>query len=420
MELLIINSCLYFFAIFFYYKKKCSLDLGFFLLAAFFLSSVGSCWYYTYYVASHSYTNLTLLAFIYLFGLTIVCLLPILRQDMSNIRYVRTYQVSEFLTICSFIFAIASVIPFFQLISKISFGSVGLSLGKMYESNEDNASLLFSGVGKISFSVIRHFGDVVLVLWGYQLTLQKKNVFLLLGLSISLLTFLLFGFLSGSRGGILFNIVGIFSVFLILKNVLDKKIVRLITRWGLISIIVIAFLFLLISISRFDYAVSESDDAENSFLRWISQYIGEGMMRFNHTIWNLNTYMDGAQNFNYFLDLFGFISFSNYESLVNYYGMKLQTPVDVFYTFIGDFVIDFGILGAPVFCFILYWLLKKTMHFRKGGIEIWQLIILIQFCHLFFFGFASNVYRGYYIQESLIYSWVFALITYLIPRLKRV
>ena len=338
---------------------------------------------------------------------------------MSAVRFIRTYQLSQFLTVCSFIFAFSSIIPFIQLVSKISFGSIGLSLGKMYETNEDTAKLLFSGAGKISFAVIRHFGDVILVLWGYQLTLQKKNYFLLFGLSISLLTFLLFGFLSGSRGGILFNIVGILSVFLILKNMLDKKIIKHITRWGLLSIAGVAFLFILISISRFDYAVSQSDDPENSFLRWISQYVGEGMMRFNHTIWNLNTYMDGAQNFNYFLDLFGFISFSNYDNLINYYGMKLQTPVDVFYTFIGDFVMDFGILGTVFFCLILYWLLKKTMNFRKGGIEIWQLIILVQFCHLFFFGFASNVYRGYYIQESLIYSWVFALITYLIPRLKR-
>jgi oligosaccharide repeat unit polymerase len=418
MELLIANSCLYFFATFFYYKKKRSLDLGFFLLAVFFLSSLGSCWYYTYYVASHSYTNLSLIGFIYLFGLIIVCLLPILKQNMSAVRFIRTYEVSEFLTVCSFIFVFASIIPFFQLVSKISFGSIGLSLGKMYEANEDTANLLFSGAGKISFAVIRRFTDVILVLWGYQLTLQKKNYFLLFGLSISLLTFLLFGFLSGSRGGILFNIVGVFSVFLILKNVFDKRIIKHITRWGLISMIGVASLFILISTSRFDYALSESGDSESSLLRWISQYLGEGMMRFNHTIWNLNTYMNGVQNFNYFLDLFGLVSFSNYDNLINYYGMKLQTPVDVFYTFIGDFVIDFGILGALIFCLIIYWLLKKTMNFRKGAIEIWQLIILVQFCHLFFFGFASNVYRGYYIQESLVYAWLFALVTYLIPRLK--
>jgi oligosaccharide repeat unit polymerase len=418
MELLIVNSCLYFFMTFFYYKKKRALDLGFFLLAVFFLSSVGSCWYYTYYVASHSYTNLSLIGFIYLFGLIIVCLLPILKQNMSAVRYIRTYQVSTFLTVCSFIFVFASIIPFIQLVSKLSIGSIGLSLGKMYETNEDTANLLFSGAGKISFAVIRHFTDVIFVLWGYQLTLQKKNYFLLFGLSISLLTFLLFGFLSGSRGGILFNIVGIFSVFIILKNVFDKKIIKHFTRWGLISIIGVAFLFFLISTSRFDYALSESGDSESSLLRWISQYLGEGMMRFNHTIWNLNTYMNGVQNFNYFLDIFGFVSFSNYDNLINYYGMKLQTPVDVFYTFIGDFVIDFGIFGALVFCLIIYWLLKKTMNFRKGAIEIWQLIILVQFCHLFFFGFASNVYRGYYIQESLLYSWLFALVTYLIPRLK--
>lgn len=418
MTVIILNSIAYLTLLFIYFLKKRELDLGFFIILTFLISSIGSCWYYTFDVAANSYTNISFVAFIYLFISYFICVFPILKFNTNNIRSIReTGSLNSFLTIISIVFSLAGIIPCFELLMYLSPNALGGSvLGMMYEKEIDMSSVFFSGVGKFFFAIIRRFPDIIIVLLLYNFSRSKKKIFLLIGLSISILAIILYNILSGSRGGVLFDFVGLFCGILIFRPFLDKKLFKKIVKYSSIVVIGVFLAIALITVSRFSYSVSNAS-SDSTLDRWISQYIGEGMIRFNHTIWNLKKTAEGDQNFSYFKDLIGLDTITDYDLLIRKYHAILGAPVDVFYTFIGDFVIDFGLFGGLLLCVFIYFTLKRLTRIKDGRIEIWQIVLLLQFCHLFFFGFAANVYRSYFIQQNLLYSWIVLIVIYLIPRL---
>lgn len=412
--LVAINAIAYIIPLILYYKKKRQIDIGFLFYMIFAVSAIGSFWYYSQEDVDLYYPNIELSAFIYLWLMINFCLLPLYQTNLRKITYIDDRGIAPLLDGLSIMFVVLSLLPIVSLLSKVSLSMfVGNDLGRMYESDADKSALYFSGISKYCFALIRRFEDILIILFFYQLSKAKKNWTLINAMWLPIGLFVLFKVASGSRGGVMSTFIAFFAMALFLRNTFEQKTFAYIRKIGLVFTSFIILVVSAISISRFFFSVSAAS-SKATLDRWISQYLGEGMVRFNDTIWNNDILMNGDQNIIFLKHLLGFDVIENYDTFMMFYEAKLGLPVNVFYTFVGDWVLDFGIIGTIVVTVLFYILFKKLLNSYKSGVNILQLTILMIIFHFIGFGFAANVYRTIFIQKDTMILIIFAVVIYII------
>ena len=378
------------------------------------VSAIGSFWYYSQEDVDLYYPNIELSAFIYLWLMINFCLLPLYQTNLRKITYIDDRGIAPLLDGLSIMFVVLSLLPIVSLLSKVSLSMfVGNDLGRMYESDADKSALYFSGISKYCFALIRRFEDILIILFFYQLSKAKKNWALINAMWLPIGLFVLFKVASGSRGGVMSTFIAFFAMALFLRNTFEQKTFAYIRKIGVVFTSFIIVVVSAISISRFFFSVSAAS-SRATLDRWISQYLGEGMVRFNDTVWNNDILMNGDQNIIFLKHLLGFDVIENYDTFMMFYEAKLGLPVNVFYTFVGDWVLDFGIIGTIVVTVLFYILFKKLLNSYKSGVNILQLTILMIIFHFIGFGFAANVYRTIFIQKDTMILIIFAVVIYII------
>lgn len=417
--LVAINAIAYIIPLILYYKKKRQIDIGFLFYTIFAVSAIGSFWYYSQEDVDIYYPNIELSAFVYLWLMINFCLLPLYQTDLRKITYIDDRGIAPLLDGLSIMFVVLSLLPIVSLLSKVSLSMfVGNDLGRMYESDADKSALYFSGISKYCFALIRRFEDILIILFFYQLSKAKKNWTLINAMWLPIGLFVLFKVASGSRGGVMSTFIAFFAMALFLRNTFEQKTFAYIRKIGVVFTSFIIVVVSAISISRFFFSVSAAS-SRATLDRWISQYLGEGMVRFNDTVWNNDILMNGDQNIIFLKHLLGFDVIENYDTFMMFYEAKLGLPVNVFYTFVGDWVLDFGIIGTIVVAVLFYILFKKLLSSYKSGVNVLQLTILMIIFHFIGFGFAANVYRTIFIQKDTMILIIFAVAIYLIQILAR-
>lgn len=412
--LVAINAIAYIIPLILYYKKKRQIDIGFLFYMVFAVSAIGSFWYYSQEDVDLYYPNIELSAFIYLWLMINFCLLPLYQTNLRKITYIDDRGIAPLLDGLSIMFVVLSLLPIVSLLSKVSLSMfVGNDLGRMYESDADKSALYFSGISKYCFALIRRFEDILIILFFYQLSKAKKNWALINAMWLPIGLFVLFKVASGSRGGVMSTFIAFFAMALFLRNTFEQKTFAYIRKIGVVFTSFIIVVVSAISISRFFFSVSAAS-SRATLDRWISQYLGEGMVRFNDTVWNNDILMNGDQNIIFLKHLLGFDVIENYDTFMMFYEAKLGLPVNVFYTFVGDWVLDFGIIGTIVVTVLFYILFKKLLNSYKSGVNILQLTILMIIFHFIGFGFAANVYRTIFIQKDTMILIIFAVVIYII------
>ena len=416
MALTILNAIAYLLSLIIYQRKKKTIDVGTFLYALFTFSALGSVWYYGHDNVDLYYPDITFIPYLYLWAMVNLCLYPMSKVNFQKIKGIDDKGIAVFLNLLSIYLIVFSILPFISLITKFSvYNLIGDALGELYETNIDKSEYYFSGISKISFAFIRRFGDIAVILLFYQITKKRKNKWIIAGLLLSNIFFFIFSLASGSRGGMLATLFVFVSLGLLLKNVFDESLFIKLKKTAIILVALIGIMISLISISRFNYSISESSSTA-TLDRWISQYIGEGMIRFNEDLWHIDRTMNGSQNFYYLKVLLGNGSLNSYQSEMTKYEGLLDAPVTVFYTFIGDFYLDFGLIGTFLFVLLFLFIFSKLLSCKRGLISISQLILLSICFHMLSFGFAANLYRTVYIQRDTMYLIILALVLFIIQQ----
>lgn len=141
----------------------------------------------------------------------------------------------------------------------------------------------------------------------------------------------------------------------IYREVLKSKI----KKAGILLISGMVVLFTLISISRYNNGANTMNMNESLLL-----YISEGPIRFSGEKWKKPLTTNGDVNLNYFKHLIGAKTFLGYREREEYYVSKTGHRIEVFYTYVGDLLSDFGYIGTIIVCLVLMFYWKKTIEKR--------------------------------------------------------
>ena len=272
------------------------------------------------------------------------------------------------------------------------------SLATIYEDDIDILSRKLSFIGrKINylFSFISYLWPILLIY-----SLKKNNKKMTYILLLQIINEFLKGYICAGRVYLVRYILYLVLVFLIGEATLSAKVKKYATI-GFVSVLsFIVVLLTYITVSRYDGMNSDSMD----IMTWVSLYLGEGCLRFSQYVWNMDAISYGDACFSGVKSILGMETFTDNEIRRLHYEPILKIPTNIFYTYVGDIVIDFGkgiaFLLNLLCSFFTLKILKRVD--KQGYINGTQFFILLIISNMIAFGFMYYVYKIYVIQIGLL------------------
>jgi oligosaccharide repeat unit polymerase len=371
-----INIVLYILAwivtIILYHIKKKIIDAGSILLFTYLIYSITSLLLYNspfYY-----FDRIRLFPFIYLFLILVLVFWPILKYNANKINDIQKVP-SIYISIICLIFIVASLVQLPTLISDFTFSIKRLlttSSGGLDLYNKAMAGSRSIGDGKISnlASIISNaFGNFGILLFFYYLTLKKRNKLILIGLFISSILSILINIILGQRGPILETLLSMIITYFALRRFIQPNVNRIIKIVG--GSLLLASLIPVIALTN-----SRFGDSKKGSMSSIYLYGGQENLCFNNHGLDNGGIRYGDRTFPLFKRILGFenVPKNFMERRAKYPHLKMSD--ENFYTFVGDFTLDFGpIIATLIFLFFTLFVIIKTK-IRNGIIRFHQLILL--------------------------------------------
>lgn len=398
---LIILSCLY-------YKKKTKFKIGLYVLLIYTLSSIMSI---VYVLQPYSWSFLNGASqwwpIIYWMTIFLITCIPIFRFDVSKVSEIG-YNNDFLLKVCKIGFLI-SIIPFFeQLITAshtlIGAGDFAQTALALHDDNDgiEKLSIISQLLLKVNIAIYDLSFLILLVLFMQK----KKNNFAIFCILFIITTRNLTGLIVGHRSSFIEVLQKLILIALIALPLVDrvkrKKILKVVSL-GLITFLA---LFLIITIGR-SMGYNERD-SDFTLIAFLSRYMGEQFLLFNEYLPIMRETTGGEFTCWYFLEALGL---NPHELSHDYYYITLTRlqgiPQNVFYSYIGNFVQDFGFFATaiilPLVSMFFVWLTKV----RGNKIPLSTLYIFVFYTSIIMQGVTSYCYNGthgkFFIFSFLIY-----------------
>lgn len=299
---------------------------------------------------------------------------PILKYDAYKIDEIQKVP-SIYLLIISIIFIVASLVQLPTIISDFAFSikklltssSGGLDL---YHKSLAGARLLGDGnISNFGSIISNTYGKFGILLFFYYLTLQKRSKLILIGLFISTIISILSSISLGQRGLIIDTLLSMIITYFALRRFFQPKVNRIIKIVGGWMLLAALIPVIALTISRF------GNDKKGS-MSSVYYYGGQENLNFNNYGLDAGGIRYGDRTFPLFKRILGFenVPKNFVERRAKYQHLKMDD--ESFYTFVGDFTLDFGPITATIiFVFFSIFVVIKTK-IRNGIIRFHQLILL--------------------------------------------
>ena len=321
------------------------------------------------------YLPLKLFPYIYLYVMLMTALSPTIYIHLNPVKNIEQPQ-TNILGIISVIIIISSVLLVPDIIANFGTGLVKLftetDAGKdAYMEHIEEDKEAGSGISNIPAIIYNAFSDITIFLCFYYMTCKKKNYWLIAGLIFAILIGVLIPMMHGQRGGVIAAVLTTCVGYALFQQYISRRINRVIRLLGITSIIAIAVPVAAITISRF----GNMGGGVTGFLNW---YVGQGSLYFNNFALDAGGTRNGDRTLNLAKRLIDPDTPKNYTERREKYS-HLNIDDNIFSTFVGDFVIDFGPI-TTVFIFVIFnGLILYLIRFRNsrdGTLKLHQALLL--------------------------------------------
>lgn len=311
--------------------------------------------------------------FVYLFLMLLLALWPVLRFDSRQITSIE--QPSSFVlhTTAGLItcFALVQIPSILQLLHEGGLMQIltnpDMGQEKYLESIQE-AGESGSGISNLTAIVLNAFSDIAILLFFYYLTLPKKHWLLIGGLSLAVIMHILMPIMSGLRGSVVVALFTIIAAYFLMRSYLSARLRKWIDVTGIVLFCIIAIPLAAITISRFN---SEDGGAGGS----VVYYGGQAPLNFNNYGLDAGGIRNGDRTFNLVKKLIDPSTPINYvDRREKYFYLKMDD--NIFYTFVGDFTLDFGPYIAPLIFLLFTGLILLLTKPQENSIAFHQLLLI--------------------------------------------
>ena len=321
------------------------------------------------------YLPLTVLPFIYLYLMLMIALSPAIYVHFHPTNKIEDPN-SRIPYLVSIIIIIASFLLLPDILSNFADGFVKLftdvdagkdAYSEQIEEVQDGGG---SGISNLTAIIYNSLMDFPAFMTFYFLTKEKKNVWLISGLFFAVLVGLLLPIMRGQRGGVVMCTLTLFLAYMMYRNYLSAKVNKFVKLVGIILVITVSLPIAAITISRFG-----SDNVGPGVGGYINWYVGQGNLYFNNYAFDNGGIRYGDRTINLFKRIIYPDTPQNYDERRWKY-RNLNIDDNLFTTFVGDFVIDFGPILATVIFIVFSYFVLVNIRTRGDTIKLHQLVLL--------------------------------------------
>ena len=346
--------------------------------------------------------DITFAPYLYLFVLIMIGLLPIsmLRPiDGKELKVVYNegivYGIVVVLAVCSFI-------PLLESLIQIAFSGLD-NLASIYEERPDDfdTRAYFSFIGRIFYSVEDYFEFLTPTFFFVYVTMFKeKKMWIVIGLVVALLNPLFNNLANGQRYYAVVFVYMILYNYLLFYKMIDEQQRKFLGQLALIIGGIMGLLFVSISLNRTTDGTEELG-AAYGFVR----YMGESMYNFNTDCYWITDYVGGEQS------LKGFYSYLGIDNTsIEDRSSLLGIVSNVFYTYIGAFVMDYGLFFSFILLSLVALLFYRIITKLDKEVNIGILIIISLYANMLLFGTTYFIYENGFIH----FVWAIILSVFLL------
>lgn len=356
--------------VFYKHRKQCmgAISSGGFILLTYLLYAVSS--FFLYQVRADDFGRMHILQFVYLFALLYIGLKPVLEYDKAKVTQIIA-PPEIVLKLFSIIYVISTLLYLPSAISSIQEGLTTLLLdpsggADLYNERLNSGQQGDNGISNLFSIFYNIFSDCAVLVYFYYLTKPEGKKYLISVLTMSILASILISLATGNRTQVTLVVLSLIASYLLFKDLYNQKIKKIVSVFGFLLAILVAFLFLVLTASRFG---DLSDGGFDSML----YYIGQANLYFNKYAFDLGGIRFGDRTINLFKDFAGFdVPSGIFDTRDKYSNMVADDSI--FTTYIGDFVLDFGPWLTPLLVIIFTLLILKQTKTKKGIIHFYKLI----------------------------------------------
>ena len=298
------------------------------------------------------------------------------RYISPNISSFR-YSNIKYFTYLIFVIAVLFIIFNISNVSLSSFLSPE-NLAESYDTANDDlkyqqssSSGISAYVSMLQFAV----GDYAIFLLGYFLIRgDKKSALMML---CAVLAHIIMMLSKGARSGliqILFSIVFVYCSF---YQYINAKLINIVKKIGFVFLIILGSAFSVITFGRFG-----GSGFDELIVFSLESYIGQPMLNFANYGLDANGIRYGDRTAPIIRKLLGLHTSTNfYERRETYSNMLIDDSY--FYTFVGDFTLDYGPIIGFMLLFVISLLLRKMINPYNTGYKLSHLLvfyIIFQWC----------------------------------------
>ena len=338
-----------------------------------------------------------------------VVLLPVYKFDKSS--FVEIYYNEKFVHIVCIISIFLCILPLLEIIPEIrklfSYGGgVSDSISEMHDMDDKEQTL--SPLGHIFMRCVWALYDLCF-LFIYPLVKQKKKDKLaILGVFMVFLTCNLRNISTAQRAGSFKFLLQLLVVMAIYWPLLNAKSKKYISKIGFVLITAMLTLFLVVTIAR---SLKHSErDSSYTLSAFFVRYAGEGLCNYNNYAFDVKESLGGTLTLWLPRKMLGIETPNiNRDYYYNIAQRKQKIPHNVFYTFIGFFVLDLGPYLGGLLLIFLSLLCTKLIPCKRKVIPMSSLFLFVMYLKIIEYGPIGYVYSG---EESLyiiIYIFLFCI-----------
>ncbi len=338
--------------------------------------------------------KITITPFFYLFGIFLICVLPLIKLDNKLISKRNLRCNKNLFNFLVLLLALCSIEPFLEILYFIFTKGIN-ELGSIYTEGKFQKGYSetnhFSFIGKFLFSIVDYFKFVSIPLLFFYVT-RGKNKYILIGLLIASLTPTLNSLAHGQRFLVMFLTFSYIFNFLLFRPFISQIRLNSIKKIGLLGGVGIGFIVFAISISRFGAGTEYSADGYGTLYQFV-RYLGESFCNFNSYAFHLTEFLDGQNSWS------GYYAYFTNEGLdIGEKNRLIGITVNIFYTYIGSFVLDYGLSKAfLILCLLAYFGFVTVKSFRRN-MKFGSVILINLYVNILLFGTTYFIYQNGFIH----------------------
>lgn len=358
-----------------YQRKRKTFDAGSLILFLYLLTAIASYFLYGDEYYGSSFRGLSLFTFLLLFVLLFIGAYPVLNYDGHNNNLVTPNK--KLIVIISIVFIVSSLMSVSSILQDFRQGIVLMLTtdeggAELYrEAAEGNENMGHGGLSNLFSVLITALTNLSALFLFYLIKFYKDNKLLVWGLAFSFVLLFMRYIGMGTRGSVVEFLLLLFASYLLFKPYYSERITSIVNKLLVVFAILVSIPVIAISVSRFNNQSGTSGVGSSTLF-----YAGQGNLYFNKYALDNNGIRYGDRVIPLFKRM-AFISnvpHNFWERRAKYPQLKIND--EVFVTFVGDFLLDFGPFFGS-FIIVLFSLIFIHITRARGHlIGFHQLIIL--------------------------------------------